>query len=1377
MATLVTSWSPTSSVQATVGDVGFLNLGETVTIVRYDLDIKYQTRVTGIKWNRKNENHSTITIGDKLVMSTAERLSGISSSVKQAQVTANDAKSSAGFAVNNGGVNVNWSEDEPQHPKEGDLWYQTQADGTIVMKQYEDGQWLIRVDDTTGEQIKNKVDEAIKGADAAKKSADDAVAKAEEASSNAKVTAAKFDDTNQKVKQALDNSVSAQSSAVSAVAKAESTASEFGTVKQKADSAAANALSAQASASEAVTQALSAEADSKDAKQIAGAVNQSYKTLTDGSTMTIAELEGGLAVKLTKTDLNGYSTKDWTQNQLKVTADGINGTMSSIKNTVDSQTTSIHDLQADSSGFKTQFTTVNDTLGKQTTDIGTLQASSKELTTGFNTLTTDNGTNKNDISQLKQTATEVSSTLETVQTQVQNSAVGTNLIVQSDLKSGYLIRKNGGINFSSDDFHSDNYIATNGATVFTLSSPDYVFKGSVNHTLAMYDSDKSFLGWQSITSSTQTLSHSNAAYIRFSINFTDEGDVRGKLSDWLSTHRYKLEKGSVATDWCANPADNATVTAVSKISQTVDGMQTDISKKIEQKDLNGYATQDWSNNQIKITADGINGAISSIKNTVDSQTTSINDLKADSNGFRDQFTTVTNTLGTHTTDISTLQVSSKELTSGFNTLTTDNSTNKNDISQLKQTATEVSSTLETVQTQVQDSAVGTNLLTGTSNAQDYTLSGSGWELGSLSSNGTNASIPCTPGASYTYSVIVKSTTYDCYPELQFFDSGKNFILNSTNVPGKDIGMRKTTEVAPENAAFVGAHMVLNNAPDSQTVVFNSEKLEKGSLATDWCPNPADNATVTAVSSISQTIDKIQGTIINKADQSQITQLANQITTTITSANNPAGIVKEYVLKRWFDDGQTGGWHGKIVGANKDDTYQINAGNGHTAVLTFVDTSVVESKNSFAVSANEEFNFEIWIDTTLTEGDIQFGLQLTDSSGKSSFFPAITVDKNIKAAKYTGKLTIPNGYVSAMPAITKSAEASLIDWGLVTGMSITNAADTGSGSSTQVTQLSDAFGLLVRKDNLLSQINVEAGSTLIHSNKIFLDADSVIFSGSAFIPSAAITNLSADKITAGTLDAKTINVINLNGSSIASKSITADKLATNMIRVGLNNELSGMVINQSSLATYDGGQISMQLTSDGLLVSNPDNYGSLVGRIHSNTWVGHSNVQGLNFDLEYLSDYMSWSRKRSPSETSYTTVLRWMDSGAASTVGVDAGFLFSDDVRFQNPAVFRDELNVNDHIFFSNTSNNVKIYGASTPLKFSTLTVTGEESNMPSIKNSSASSGLAFGSGELWLSSGNNAISLSDIKRVVYFFKGKTLSFATGFNKSGGTAVSWHDYTF
>lgn len=140
---------------------------------------------------------------------------------------------------------------------------------------------------------------------------------------------------------------------------------------------------------------------------------------------------------------------------------------------------------------------------------------------------------------------------------INNSAVGTNLIIQSDLKSGDLNRADGGVTNSNRDFHSDNYIATNGETIFTFSSPDYAFKGASNHTLAMYDSDKNYLGYQSIYSATQTLSKSNVAYIRFSINFVDEGGTFGNLSDWLETHRYKLEKGSVATAWIPNSSDGS----------------------------------------------------------------------------------------------------------------------------------------------------------------------------------------------------------------------------------------------------------------------------------------------------------------------------------------------------------------------------------------------------------------------------------------------------------------------------------------------------------------------------------------------------------------------------------------------------------------------------------------------------------------------------------------------------------------------------------------------------------------------------------------------------------------------------------------------------
>lgn len=128
---------------------------------------------------------------------------------------------------------------------------------------------------------------------------------------------------------------------------------------------------------------------------------------------------------------------------------------------------------------------------------------------------------------------------------------GRNLIVQSNFKNGYLDSDTGGVRSASIDFNSDDYIATNGETVFTLSSPDYMFKGNGHDRIAMYDSNKNYLGYQPITSATQTLSNSNAAYIRFSINSKDEGNTSGNSSDWLDNHRYKFEKGNVATPYAA----------------------------------------------------------------------------------------------------------------------------------------------------------------------------------------------------------------------------------------------------------------------------------------------------------------------------------------------------------------------------------------------------------------------------------------------------------------------------------------------------------------------------------------------------------------------------------------------------------------------------------------------------------------------------------------------------------------------------------------------------------------------------------------------------------------------------------------------------------
>ena len=87
----------------------------------------------------------------------------------------------------------------------------------------------------------------------------------------------------------------------------------------------------------------------------------------------------------------------------------------------------------------------------------------------------------------------------------------------------------------------------------------------------------------------------------------------------------------------------------------------------------------------------------------------------------------------------------------------------------------------------------------------------------------------------------------------------------------------------------------------------------------------------------------------------------------------------------------------------------------------------------------------------------------------------------------------------------------------------------------------AWQKTVTAGNIMAQINMSAGTTLIQNDKIYMDASSTVFSGNAFIPSAAITSLNADKITAGTINGAKVNVINLNANNITTGTINGQKL--------------------------------------------------------------------------------------------------------------------------------------------------------------------------------------------------------------------------------------------
>lgn len=88
---------------------------------------------------------------------------------------------------------------------------------------------------------------------------------------------------------------------------------------------------------------------------------------------------------------------------------------------------------------------------------------------------------------------------------------------------------------------------------------------------------------------------------------------------------------------------------------------------------------------------------------------------------------------------------------------------------------------------------------------------------------------------------------------------------------------------------------------------------------------------------------------------------------------------------------------------------------------------------------------------------------------------------------------------------------------ITQLSDLIATKVSSGDyNSQITQLKNDINLRVQKGNVVSQINQEAGgNTLIQvsngKGKLALNASSVIFSGSAFIPDAYISTLNADKL--------------------------------------------------------------------------------------------------------------------------------------------------------------------------------------------------------------------------------------------------------------------------
>lgn len=358
------------------------------------------------------------------------------------------------------------------------------------------------------------------------------------------------------------------------------------------------------------------------------------------------------------------------------------------------------------------------------------------------------------------------------------------------------------------------------------------------------------------------------------------------------------------------------------------------------------------------------------------------------------------------------------------------------------------------------------------------------------------------------------------------------------------------------------------------------ELAEGDQVPVYSPAPEDSMDYAdeRVASLKVTVDGIQATVANNQGQttaalqtlqgfqttatnqlsglqSQQTQLSNQWTSVIGGLSNPNLILNSMYpvdknLLGWLDVTD--------MYINTHDFY-AKGGQTHFAIDNSTTDERTVATNRFKLTRGVTYTFSIWAYASLNMSSMDVWILKRkrgssnpagyDTDGGAVFLLNGVKPSNAEINKYTVVFNAGpydeafiridnNGSNDGQNSLLGFAEPKVELGSMAT-------PDVQSGTDSQITQLQDAINFRVSKGDVLSQINLEANRTLIQSGKLVLDAPTVVFTGNAFIPSAAIASLSADKITTGTLNAANLNVINLNASAIVTGTISGANLAINL----------------------------------------------------------------------------------------------------------------------------------------------------------------------------------------------------------------------------------------
>ncbi|MFL2062875.1 gp58-like family protein [Latilactobacillus sakei] len=636
----------------------------------------------------------------------------------------------------------------------------------------------------------------------------------------------------------------------------------------------------------------------QNASEIKLKADKSYADTINNSvvknTSSIGLLNNQIALTVSKAELNNtlssYATQTWTQGQIKTTADQINLSVTKVDSKIENLTTGAPNLLRNTSKFAN-----GDHWGHN----GSLTINKHVYW--------KNGSEPMFVLS-NNTTTEVTLSSERVALEA-----GADYTIQFDAFA--------------------NYFFTNG-DVFLLSRKYGSSNAYDTITLVMDRFKLSNDGTKHLQTTFKVPTGMDEGYIRFDNN---SSSTAGKKADMWITN-IKFAKENKPSPYAPAPEDLVTDVEFAELGVKVDGITATVASKADKTQITQLSDQiklkadttavttlkgtvdkqgseiTLNTNSIKLKAD--QSSVDTLKGTVDKQGSAI-DVNTKAIALKANQSTVDTLTGRVSTaegkitvqaDQITQTVSKTELTNILGDYATQTWTQ----SQIKSTADQINLSVVSLKTEVENN--GAENLIQNSSFKLGKAGWSGWEgpyihdpvVETYHSKPYTAvyfgqnkqpyadlihdgKIPLTPSTSYVFQIKTRSliknhaVTYiqECSSDGKVINDHA-FIIN-VNSPDYITNVQKfTTSAAAEYAV-----LRIRAQPGDQFMA-SELMLTEGTLAPkNWYPSSVDNATTADFASLEITIKGIQSTVTTKADQSQVTQLAGQITSVVgdVSANS------------------------------------------------------------------------------------------------------------------------------------------------------------------------------------------------------------------------------------------------------------------------------------------------------------------------------------------------------------------------------------------------------------------------------------------------------------------------------------------------------------